>query len=119
MPSPEKIVESYIAMWNEPDEARRRAIVAETVTNDATYVDPVMTGEGIDGITAMIGGAQQQFPGLQFRLASGPDAHHDRLRFSWSLGDNGGDPVAVGVDFAVLAGDGRMHAITGFLVPVQ
>jgi hypothetical protein len=119
MPSPEKVVERYIAMWNEPHETRRRDLVAQTVTDDATYVDPVMTGEGVDGITAMIGAAQQQFPGLQFRLASGPDAHHDRLRFTWSLGDNGGDPVAVGVDFAVLAGDGRMHEITGFLVPVE
>ena len=67
----------------------------------------------------MIGGAQEQFPGLQFKLISGPDAHHDRLRFTWSLGQDGTVPVALGVDFAVLAEDGRMRSVTGFLLPVQ
>ncbi len=119
MSSPEQVVERYIAMWNEPDQTRRRELVSQALTDDATYIDPVMTGEGVDGITAMIGGAQQQFPGLQFRLTSGPDAHHDRLRFGWSLGEDGGAPVALGVDFAILADDGRMQAITGFLVPVE
>jgi hypothetical protein len=74
-----------------------------------------MTGEGIDGIDAMIAAAQQQFPGHRFTLASGPDAHHDRVRFAWSLSANGGAPVAVGVDFATVAPDGRLRAVTGFL----
>jgi len=113
-----QIVQSYIAMWNETDAQQRRELVAQTVTEDASYLDPVMTGAGIDGITEMIGGAQQQFPGHRFTLASGPDVHHDRVRFSWSLApSDGGDPVAIGVDFATVADDGRMRAITGFLEP--
>jgi hypothetical protein len=113
-----QIVQSYIAMWNEPDAQQRRELVAQTVTEDASYLDPVMTGAGIDGITEMIGGAQQQFPGHRFTLVSGPDVHHDRVRFSWSLApSDGGDPVAIGVDFATVADDGRMRAITGFLEP--
>jgi hypothetical protein len=115
--TPDTIVERYIEMWNEPDEARRRELVAATVTDDAHYVDPLMSGRGIDGITAMIGGAQSQFPGHQFALHTGPDSHHDCVRFSWSLAVDGGDPVAIGVDFAVLADDGRMRSITGFLEP--
>jgi hypothetical protein len=110
------VVERYIEMWNEGDPERRRELVAQTVTEDATYLDPVMTGEGIDGIAAMIGAAQGQFPGLRFSLAEAPDAHHDRVRFTWSLGQDGGDPVAVGLDFATLADDGRMRSVTGFLV---
>jgi hypothetical protein len=110
------VVERYIAMWNEGDAERRRELVAQTVTEDATYLDPVMSSEGIDGIAAMIGAAQGQFPGLRFTLADGPDAHHDRVRFTWSLGQNGGEPVAVGLDFATLADDGRMRSVTGFLV---
>jgi hypothetical protein len=87
------------------------------VTEDASYLDPVMTGEGIDGISAMIAGAQAQLPGHRFTLISGPDVHHDRARFSWSLASNGGEPVAIGVDFATLADDGRMRSVTGFLEP--
>ena len=79
------IVDGYIAAWNETDADRRRALVADAFTDDASYVDPLMTGEGTDGIAAMIGGAQQQFPGHRFELSAGPDAHHDRVRFAWTL----------------------------------
>ena len=111
------IVTRYIAMWNETDDARRRELVAHTVTDDATYLDPLMAGEGVDGIAAMIAGAQQQFPGHRFTLEHGPDAHHDRVRFGWALAPDGGAPVAYGVDFVTLADDGRMRTITGFLEP--
>jgi SnoaL-like domain len=115
MPSIEHVVDSYIEMWNEPDPARRRELVTQTLAEDASYVDPVMSGDGTDQISAMIGAAQEQFPGHRFALLAGPDAHHDRVRFTWSLSANGGDPVAVGVDFATVAEDGRLRAVTGFL----
>jgi hypothetical protein len=111
------IVDGYIAAWNETDADRRRALVADAFTDDASYVDPLMTGDGTDGIAAMIGGAQQQFPGHRFELSAGPDAHHDRVRFAWTLVGDGAQ-VAAGVDFATLAGDGRLQAVTGFLEPV-
>ena len=113
------IVDGYIAAWNETDADRRRALVADAFTDDASYVDPLMTGEGTDGIAAMIGGAQQQFPGHRFELSAGPDAHHDRVRFAWTLvGGENGSAVAAGVDFATVADDGRLQAVTGFLEPV-
>jgi hypothetical protein len=108
------IVDGYIAAWNETDADRRRALVADAFADDASYVDPLMTGEGTDGIAAMIGAAQQQFPGHRFELSSGPDAHHDRVRFAWNLVGNG-TPVAAGVDFATVADDGRLRTVTGFL----
>jgi ketosteroid isomerase-like protein len=111
------IVNDYIAGWNEGDAGRRRTLVAQTYTEDARYLDPVMAGEGHDGIAAMIAGAQQQFPGHRFVLADGPEAHHDRVRFTWHLvGPNGdGAPVAIGTDFARVAEDGRLADVTGFL----
>jgi SnoaL-like domain len=112
------LVADYIAMWNEPDAGRRRELVARTVTADAEYVDPVMEGAGIDGIATMIGAAQEQFPGHRFSLHSGPEEHHGRVRFSWSLSADGDAPVAIGTDVASLSDDGRMRSITGFLDPV-
>jgi hypothetical protein len=52
-----------------------------------------------------------------FTLVTGPDAHPERVRFTWSLAADGAVPVAVGVDFATLDGDGRMNAATSFLEP--
>src|SRR3954471_8305973 len=107
-------IDTYIAAWNEPAADRRRELVAATWADAATYLDPLMSGEGTEGITAMIGAAQQQFPGHRFELSFGPDAHNDVVRFAWQLvGDNG--PVAGGTDFATLAADGRLRNVTGFL----
>ena len=112
------VVDGYIAMWNETSPERRRSIVAETWTEDARYLDPLMTGEGQDGIDAMVAGVQERFPGHRFELTHGPDAHHDVVRFAWKLlGTNGDEPVATGVDFATLAPDGRLSTVTGFLEP--
>jgi hypothetical protein len=60
MSNTDTVVQSYIAMWNETEPAGRRELVAETVTDDARYVDPLMSGAGVDGISEMIAGAQQQ-----------------------------------------------------------
>src|SRR5262245_66499343 len=110
------LIDTYIATWNEGDPERRRALVVQTFTEDGSYVDPVMTGAGQDGIDAMIAGAQQQFPGHRFELAGAPDSHHDRVRFTWHLKPvTGGDAVAIGSDFAVVADDGRLRNVTGFL----
>ena len=115
MSDTDSTVNSYIEMWNETDAERRRALIADVLTDDVTYLDPLMSGDGADQIDGMIAATQEQFPGHRFGLLSGPDSHHDRVRFSWSLSANGGDPVAVGVDFATIAEDGRMRSVTGFL----
>jgi hypothetical protein len=112
------VVDAYIAMWNETDADARRAIVARAFGDDGTYLDPLMSGEGPDGIDAMVAGAQAQFPSVRFELVSGPDHHHDRVRFAWRMvGANGAGELARGVDFATLAGDGRLRSVTGFLEP--
>jgi hypothetical protein len=118
VPDVTTVIEDYIAIWNEPDADRRRSLISRVWTADARYLDPMMEGHGPDGIDAMIAGAQSQLPGHRFRLAAAPDAHHDRVRFSWHLvGPDGGSPVAIGHDFATLDGDGRLCDVTGFLEP--
>jgi hypothetical protein len=111
------VVNDYIAIWNEGDAERRRELIARTWTEDATYVDPLMAGEGTDGIDAMIAAAQAQYPGTRFELAVEPDAHNDRVRFAWDLVGPDGQAIARGIDFAHLADDGRLREVTGFLEP--
>ena len=105
-----------LAAFNATDPGERRALVAKAFADDTSYVDPVMAGRGTDELAAMIGGAQEQFPGCTFRLASRPDAHYDRVRFSWHLvADDAGTHLATGHDFATVASDGRLQDVTGFL----
>src|SRR5262249_48391598 len=108
------LVDRYIAIWNEVDDELRRALIARTWTEDSTYLDPLMRGEGRGGIDDMIRGVQAQFPGLLFRRTSDVDAHNDPVRFAWDLGPEGGPALAGGVDFGVIVGD-RLQTITGFL----
>ncbi|MDR0344729.1 MAG: nuclear transport factor 2 family protein, partial [Nocardiopsaceae bacterium] len=64
-----------------------------------------------DQIDATIGVIQGQFPGQAFTLAGPVDAHHDIARFSWRLGDG----AVMGFDVLVLAADGRISKVHGFL----
>lgn len=109
------LVDRYIAMWNETDAETRRDLVAGTWTEDASYIDPLMRGDGHDGIDAMVAGVQARFPDFRFRRTSAVDAHNGRLRFGWELGPEGAEAPVAGLDVGVVGGDGRLSAITGFL----
>ena len=68
------IARNYIDLWNERTPSRRREILATNWTSDARYVDPLMSGDGLDGVDALIAGVQQKFPDFKFSLITRPDA---------------------------------------------
>ena len=90
----EEVIDQYIAAWNETDPGMRRALIDRTWTEDGSYLDPLMNGEGHDGIDAMIAGVQTQFPGYRFRRTGELDAHHDRVRY-WAAAAAGINGVAM------------------------
>lgn len=108
------LVTRYIALWNEADEAQRRALASETFAAGAAYLDPVMAGEGPDGITDMVGAAQQQFAGFSFQQRGLPEITGGCVRFSWTLGPRCGPSVVAGTDFATVH-DGKFSNVTGFV----
>ncbi|MCG2629703.1 nuclear transport factor 2 family protein [Bradyrhizobium sp. WYCCWR 13023] len=108
------IARRYIDLWNERAQVRRRELLSEFWTTDASYVDPLMKGDGRDGIDALISGVQQRFPDFRFSLIGEPNGYGDHVRFSWGLGPDGVDSPIKGTDFAVLK-DGRIRSVTGFL----
>jgi len=109
------VAERYLATWNEGDDARRQALVAALWSPQGRYVDPLMSGQGHDGIARMIAAARKQFPGLVFTVRGQADGHGPFARFSWSLGPAGGAPVAGGTDVARLDDAGRVVEVVGFL----
>ena len=109
------LIDRYIAIWNETDAARRRDLIARTWTEQASYLDPLMQGDGQAGIDAMIAAVQQRFPANRFRRAGAVDGYQDRVRFSWELAPEGGEPIVKGTDFALVAADDRLQAVTGFI----
>jgi hypothetical protein len=110
------VIDRYIAIWNESDSNRRRDLIARTWTDDASYVDPLVAVEGRDAIDATVAAAQSQFPGFSFRLAGPVDAHHNLARFTWELAPSkDAEALVAGFDVAVLAEDGRLQNVHGFL----
>jgi len=110
-----EIVVRYLEVWNERDAEKRRDLVSKTWTEDGGYFDRVREGVGYDRIDAMIAAAQEKFPGYRLNLASGIEAHHDYVRFSWVAGGTAEAPLYIkGTDVAVVASDGRLSLVIGF-----
>ncbi|HLZ70997.1 MAG TPA: nuclear transport factor 2 family protein [Dehalococcoidia bacterium] len=116
MSTSNELVVSYLAAWNERDPRQRRDLVAKTWTEKGTYVDAHRRGDGVDGIDAMIGAAQAQFPGYTLHLVSGIEAQNGYVRFSWAGGGVPEAPLYLGgTDFAIVGDDGRFASVAGFV----
>ena len=112
---PRKIVTIYGASWNEPDEAKRTALLEESWADDGVYQDPTGRADGRAALVAQIGGFHAMFPGRSIDLASGIDVT-EAWAFRWAWVMRNGDEVELlqGMDFADLAPDGRIQRIAGF-----
>ena len=111
----ESVIENYVASWNETDPAKRKSALAASCAGNASYRDPVMTGDGQAGLDAMLAGVQAKFPGFVLKRISSVDSHNNAVRFTWSLGPAAGPSVVEGVDFATLSSDGKLASIVGFI----
>jgi hypothetical protein len=111
-----ELVVGYLAAWNERDSKRRRELIAKIWAEDGTYIDAHRRGIGHEGIDSMIAAAQAQFPGYRMQLVSGIEAHNGFVRFSWAAGGSPEAPLYLGgTDFAMIATDGRLKTVTGFV----
>lgn len=111
-----QLIDSYIAAWNERDSRRRLELIANTWSEDGSYVDPARDAAGTAALSAMMATVHQRF-GLeyQFRLKSADDAHHDCVRFQWEAGGTKEAPLHfVGTDIGIVGKDGRFKSIIGF-----
>jgi hypothetical protein len=107
------LVDRYIELWNEPDAAKRQALIERTFTEGAHFIDPLQEAEGQSGIDTLVQGVQEKFPDYRFRRVGDADAFRDRVRFRWELAPEGGEVFVDGTDFALVV-DGRLHRVTGF-----
>src|SRR5262245_66587384 len=67
------LAERYIAAWNETNADRRRDLITKTWTETATYVDPLMKGEGQQGTDAMAAAVQERFPAHRYAVTGRGD----------------------------------------------
>ena len=105
-------VATYIAAWNEKDEAKRRQLIDQCWADAGIYTDPMSDVKGKDELFATIAGFHGQMPDAAINLTSAIDEHHGRIRFGWKL-VNGPQPME-GIDVGIITSDGKLASIIGF-----
>lgn len=110
-----RVIDGYIATWNETNPERRRAMLREVCAEDCAYTDPKVEAKGLDQLEGFIAAVQQQFPGVVFSLGGTVDSHHEQARFTWHAGPPGSkEPLAIGFDVVALE-RGRIRRVYGFI----
>lgn len=115
----DELAARYVAVWNEPDAAARDADVAALWSADARACTGANEYVGLDAITRRVAAAYEEFvvgEGFVFRQFGSAEAHHDGVRIRWEMAPaSGGDAVSGGVQFLLLAPDGRIQSDYQFI----
>jgi hypothetical protein len=132
-----ELAEKYLALWNEPDADRRRRMIAELWTEDGRHVlqppqeiraiaaqpgiglTAILEARGYEEIEARVASAYEHWvgsEGLSFRGRDDAERLGDVVKFHWEAVADDGELFGVGLDFLVLAADGRIERDYTFVV---
>jgi len=99
---------SLLVIWNERNADRRLEAMKQTYAPDVHFYE-FNTGEAIVGHTAineLIAKLQKEWPSeSRFELNKPSQVNHQVQIASWNLGPQGMQPVATGMDVAVIEND--------------
>ncbi len=117
----EELVARYVAVWNEPDESRRRGAITEIWSEDGAHFTPSLEARGYAALERRIARTYERYVGTGehiFAPLENIDAHHGTVKFNWAMKTTrDGDVVAVGFDFLILDSDGRIRTDYQFVEP--
>lgn len=106
---------NLIEVFGERDPERRRAAIARTYARDVVFSDEQATTTGHDALEQRVVDLQATLPPDASFADFGPlYAGGDQAVLAWTLGPEGGEPIARGVDIATIA-DGRIAALRTLL----
>ena len=126
----EELADRYLALWNESDADRRRRMIGELWTEDGTHIlqppqeirgiaarpgiglTAILEARGYEEIEARVASAYEHWvgsEGLSFRGRDDAERLGDVVKFHWEAVDKDGEAFGVGLNFLVLAADGRIE----------
>jgi hypothetical protein len=132
-----ELAEKYLALWNEPDADRRRRMIAELWTEGGRHIlqppqeireiasrpgiamPAILEARGYKEIEPRVASAYEHWvgsEGLSFRGRDDADRLGDVVKFHWEAVAKDGELYGVGLNFLVLAGDGRIERAYTFVV---
>jgi hypothetical protein len=128
--SPTELVDRYVAVWNEPEPERRRALIAEVWSDDAQqildppveirdsaaslgFAAPALEARGHEELVARVTRAYESFvePGeFAFRTRGNAARLRDVVKFNWEMvRRSDGEIAATGLNIFVVDDDGRIR----------
>ena len=132
-----QLAEKYMTLWNEPDADKRRCMIAELWTEDGRHVlqppeeiraiaaEPgialtaTLEARGHEEIEARATSVYEHWvgsEGLSFRGRDDVDRVGDVVKFHWEAVAEDDEVFAVGLNFLVLAANGRIERDYTFVV---
>jgi hypothetical protein len=134
---PNELAERYTAVWMEPDGDRRRKAIADLWSEDGRHIlqppqeirgiaaqpgiglTAILEARGYEEIEARVASAYEHWvdsEGLSFRGRDDAERLGDVVKFHWEAVGKDGELFAVGLNFLVLAADGRIERDYSFVV---
>lgn len=107
------IWETYSSAWKAETAEQKLALLASSVSADATYTDPTGVRNGYDELIAYMLEFHTQVPGGHFVLTYFL-AHHDKSIAKWDMCTGDGTKVGDGVSYGAYNANGKLSAMTGF-----
>jgi hypothetical protein len=125
-----ELAAKYLALWNEPDADRRRRTIAELWTEDGRHLlqppqeiraiaarpgiglTAILEARGHEEIAARVASAYEHWVAserLTFRGRDDAERLGDAVKFHWEAVTEDGEVFGAGLDFLVLAVDGRIE----------
>jgi hypothetical protein len=132
-----ELAEKYLALWNEPDADRRWRMIAELWTEEGRHIlqppqeireiaarpgialTALLEARGYEEIEARVASAYDHWvgsEGLSFRGRDDVERLGDAVKFHWEAVAADGELFGVGLNFLVLAADGRIERDYTFVV---
>jgi hypothetical protein len=132
-----EVAEKYLALWNERDSDQRRRLIAELWTQDGRHIlqppqeiraiaarpgialTAILEARGYEEIETRVASAYEHWvgsEGLSFRGRDDAERLSDVVKFHWEAVARDGQVFGVGLNFLVLAADGRIERDYTFVV---
>lgn len=104
--------------WNEPNAAKREALINEAWVEDGEFMDPTVQIKGRKNLLPIITDFITRYPGADVIQTSTIDQHHSVYRASWKIILTNGEQLIEGTDFGEFNKDGEITRVTSFFGPV-
>ncbi|MGH9278793.1 MAG: nuclear transport factor 2 family protein [Acidimicrobiales bacterium] len=109
----ERVIDAYVAAWNEPDAAARAKLLDEAVVDEFVFEGPSGHFRGRPAVEELIAAMRERMPGTEvIRIGDCiVRAGGEPPRFGWEIRTVSGQPLLAGTDKAEVGDDGRLRRV--------